>query len=93
METVNVVPLIVCRAATAEIPGDACVRQQRWFVQLSNREKVTNIAEAVGWQPKLLELESRSGMLLLRPTKSMAGCTNGQFLRTTLADCEITAPT
>lgn len=92
-ETVNVVPLLACRAASADIPVDVGIRQQRWTDQLENRNKIASIAELAGWRPLLHEPESRSGILQLRPRASFANCTNGECLRATLADCGIAAST
>ena len=92
-ETVNVVPLLACRAASADIPVDVRVRQQRWTVQLHNRDKVATLAELAGWQPLLNEPEAQTGILVLRPSESVAKCTNGECLRATLADCGVAAST
>ncbi len=92
-ETVNVAPLFACRAAITDVPEQNGQKSQHWLNQLLSREDVASMAESVGWYTPPLDVDSRTGILLLKPISRQARSVLNDSMRKCFADCGIAVST
>jgi selenocysteine lyase/cysteine desulfurase len=64
-ETVNVSPLLSCRAALTDLPQSSTQRQVQWKCRNENRDRVSQLASELGWCPLTRSDEYGSGIVTI----------------------------
>jgi selenocysteine lyase/cysteine desulfurase len=84
-ETVNVAPLLTCRAALADQPADRFHFYPQWQDQLANRHVVSVLSNSLGWTTFNPNEELHSGVILMRPPSGVCRRFGADKLRSMFA--------